>query len=207
MAGKGKGAPVASPEGRACRPPRGGAEALTLLGEGLVFVSEVMAAGGGSVCAARQFPSTDDRCPSPCPGKGCRLVTREGRTREGLFSVPGAGGDWRWRWGLPLPLPQGGEGVARQKIAVFPAAPCRRVGSGERLARPRGERRCGTGSHPQGEGVPRRSAEGLFGSCWGRNGEQAPSCSRLPPRGGNSWSLGRREVRRPCPQGSTVRRL
>ena len=49
--GWGRGAPVASPEGRTRRPPRGGVEAFTLLGEGLVFVSEVMAAGGGSVYA------------------------------------------------------------------------------------------------------------------------------------------------------------
>lgn len=35
------------------------------------------------------------------------------------------------------PCPSGG-GVAEQKIAVFPAAPCRLVGSGEELARPRG---------------------------------------------------------------------
>lgn len=66
--------------------------------------------------------------------------------------------------GCLCPLPEGGEGVARQKIAVFPAAPCRLVGSGERLARPRGEWRCGTGSLPQGEGVPRRSAGGRMGS-------------------------------------------
>lgn len=80
--------------------------------------------------------------------------------------------------GCLCPLPQGGEGVARQKIAVFPAAPCRLVGSGERLARPRGERRCGTGSHPQGQGVPRRSAEGLLwlllGEEWGASPELLP---------------------------------
>lgn len=145
-----------------------------------------------SVLPANSRRRTID-APHPAQAKGAVWLPERGERR--LFSVPGAGGDWRWRWGLPLPLPQGWEGVARQKIAVFPAAPCRRVGSRKRLARPRGERRCGTGSHPQGEGVPRRSAEGLFGSCWGRNGEQAPSCSRLPRRGGNSWSLGRRAVR------------
>lgn len=42
--------------------------------------------------------------------------------------------------------------------------------------------------------------------CWGKkNGEQARSCSRLPRRGGNSWSFGRREVREgPAPQGSGI---
>lgn len=121
------------------------------------------------------FTSADGRCPSPCPGKGCRLVTREGRTTS-VFCA-------RWGWGgggggCLCPLPRGGEGVARQKIAVFPAAPCGRVGSGERVARPRGEWRCGTGSHTQGEGVPRRSAEGLL---WLLLGEWEASPELLPP--------------------------
>lgn len=51
--------------------------------------------------------------PHPAQAKGAVWLPKRGERR--LFSVPGAGGDWRWRWGLPLPLPQGGEGVARQK--------------------------------------------------------------------------------------------
>lgn len=86
--------------------PVEGLRPLTLLGEGLVFVSEVMAAGGGVSVPPPPFTSAGDRCPSPCPGIGCRLVTREGERRP--FSVPVG-------WGLEVagegclcPLPERG---------------------------------------------------------------------------------------------------
>ena len=130
------------------------------------------------------FTSADDRCPSPCPGKGCRLVTREGRTTS-VFCA-------RWGWVLEVavgvasaPCSKAGRVLLGKKIAVFPAAPSGRVAAERGWPAPGESGGVGRAAIRRVRVYRAALLRGCFGSCWG-NGEQAPSCSRLPRRGGNS---------------------